>query len=51
MEWVLFLIGLIALLNIYVVCVAAIIFMLALLIFTIEDVIDCEKNNSDKGEC
>lgn len=50
MEWMLILIGLIAVLNIYAVCIAVILFLVALLIFTIEDVIEYEKDNSDEGE-
>lgn len=50
MEWMLILIGLIAVSNIYAVCIAAIFFVVALLIFTIEDVIEDEKDNGDQGK-
>lgn len=36
--------------NIRAVAVAAVTFVVALIIFTIKDVIEYEKNNGDKGE-
>ena len=50
MNVVLFLVALFALNNIHIVIISAVVFVIALVFFTIGELIDNEKSNNDDGE-